>query len=144
MPLFSHTIAEHCCTRCDHRCPDVSPNLAGFGLIISALAALPFGIVLLRAPWNLPWYDLVGIFAAELLLIFVAGLFSSLVMIPAEIVRHWKDRRGCRACGAPMRFAGRHFAPEGSKIPHWTDILVLPIFVALNIALWFILLRHMP
>ena len=144
MPLFSRVIAEHCCTRCSHRCPDESPNLAGFDLIVAGLAAIPFWLVSLRAPWNFPWYDLVSFLAAELLLIYLAGFLSSFVMIPHIAIRHWKDRKGCRLCGAPMRFAGRHFDPAGSWYPHWKDMLIFAVFVALNIAAGILVCRNTP
>jgi len=144
MPLFSHVIAEHCCTRCKHRRPDTTPTLAGFDLIVSGVAAVPFWVVSLRAPWNFPWYYVVSIYAGELLLIFIAGFLTSFVMIPLTAIKHWKDRRGCRICGAPMRFVGRHFDPAGSRYPHWSDMVIFSVFVGLNFALWIALFQNSP
>ncbi len=57
MRLFAHTIAEYNCTkRCGYHRSVTSPNLALFDLVAGFVAAIPWSLVLLRNPWDFPWY----------------------------------------------------------------------------------------
>jgi len=96
-----------------------------------SIAAIPLWWVSLGEPYCFPWYYGFSIVAGELLLAFVAGMILSILLIPAR----WRSGT-CRQCDAPMMFTGRHFDPEGSGQPHWTDFVAFAVFVTLNAAVW--------
>jgi hypothetical protein len=82
---------------------------------------------------DFPWYDVVSVLAGELLLVFLSGFLSMFLLAPFTIIR---QARSCPKCGAPLAFAGRRFDPLGSPRPHWSDIVIFVVFVALNIGVW--------
>jgi hypothetical protein len=132
--MFRHITAEYTCTKCGHVRSVISPSLSPFFAIMAAVATIPLWIITLREPWSFPWYYVICIFAGELLLMFGAGFLASFLLM--------FDSHGttyCRDCHAPMFFAGRHFDPAGSRIPHWKDILLVIVFIMLNVAVWFAL-----
>ncbi len=137
MRYFRHTIAEHPCTKhCGYVRSDVETNMSLFHLIAAATAAVPLWLFSVHEGFQ--WYYLVSIFAGELLLVFISGFLSMFLMLPFTIVRQVKR---CPKCGAPLAFAGRHFDPLGSRRPHWGDIVIFVVFIALNIAVWIFLVR---
>jgi hypothetical protein len=140
MRFFRHTIAGYGCTkRCGYHRSVISPSLSPFHVIAAATATVPIWIVTLREPWSFPWYYLFGIFAGELLLVFVAGFIPSVVLTPFSP----SPLRHCRKCGAQMFFAGQHFDPLGSRTPHWKDVVIFVIFIGLNVMVWHALM-HTP
>jgi hypothetical protein len=99
-------------------------------MLAAMIATIPFLIFAIRE--HFPWYSYVGIFAGELLLVYVSGFISSVFLLPLIALRtSW-----CKDCGAPMLLAGRHFDPAGSVKPHWSDFVIFVLFVGLNIATW--------
>lgn len=129
--MFRHVTAEYTCTRCGHVRSVVSPAFSPFFAILAAAATLPLWLVMQREPWGLPWYYVVCIFAGELLLVFGAGFLTSFLMMFDSV-----GTVLCRDCRAPMFFAGQHFDPLGSRIPHWKDIALFVVFTGLNVAVW--------
>ena len=135
MRFFQHTVAEYVCAkRCGNHRSSPSPNFSAFHLAAAAIAALALSLLFSRYPWFMPWYDSFGIFGCELLLIYLASFLANLLFIPFT----FRDTSICTACGAPMILVGRHFDPKGSRLPHWTDLAIFAVFVALNIALWIV------
>ena len=138
MRLFRHIIAEYVCTRrCGYEFSAVCVSLSPFHIIAAAVATIPLWIVSLCSPLNLSWYFLFGIFAGELLLAFLAGFLSSILMFPFTAV----GETYCKNCRSRMVLVGRHFDPLGSKKPHWKDIFIFGVFIILNVALWIDLTR---
>jgi len=130
MRLFRHMVTEYfCAKRCGYHHSTTGANWSLFHLLAAAAAAIPLWLAALRE--GFPWYYLGGILAGELLLVFLAGFLSGLVLLPFT-----KPPGVCKECGAPMVLAGRHFDPAGSQRPHWSDIAIAIVFAALNIALW--------
>jgi hypothetical protein len=132
MRYFRHTIAEHpCLKRCGYCRSDVEVNMSPFHLIAAGVAAVPLWLFSIYE--DFPWYYCVSILAGELLLVFVSGFLSMFLLAPFTIVT---QARYCPKCGSPLGFAGRHFDPLGSQRPHWRDIAIFIVFIALNIAVW--------
>jgi len=131
MRLFSHTIAEYTCTKhCGYHRSVPGANMSRFHMIAAATAALP-----LWGYWmheKLPWYYFPSLVAGELLLVYLAGFLAGLVTAP---FRGAAPSR-CPQCRAPVMFAGRHFDPKGSARPHWGDIAIFGVFIALNAGVW--------
>jgi|ERR1700722_19117227 len=138
MRFFRHVIAEYTCTkRCGYHRSVMTPTLSRFHLIAAITAAIPVWLVLVFKPWHLPWYYFLSILAGELLCVFVAGLVVGIVATPFIDF----GTRKCRQCGAPTFCAGQHFDPEGSPRPHWSDIAIFIVFIALNVNLWLQIVR---
>jgi hypothetical protein len=134
MRFFRHTIAEYTCTRhCGYHRSVVGANLSLFHIFAAATATVSLWLVSLCEPWHFPWYYLFSILAGELLLVFLAGFLSGLLLMPFST----RGTTLCKKCGAPMFFAGRHFDPLGSPKPHWSDMVLFVVFVGLNIVVWF-------
>lgn len=132
MRLFRHTIAEYSCTKhCGYHRSVPGANLSLFHLAAAFVAAIPLWVMSLRE--DFPWYYIVSIFAGELLLVYAAGFTAGMLLMPFTTA----GTSRCKTCGAPMFFAGRHFDPLGSSKPHWSDIAILIVFVALNVLVWF-------
>jgi hypothetical protein len=110
--------------------------MSPFHLIAAAVATIP--LFLFSIHEDFAWYYFVSILAGELLLVFLSGFLSMILLAPFTIVR---QVRSCPKCGAPLGFAGRHFDPLGSQRPHWSDIMIFVVFIALNIAVWVSLVR---
>jgi hypothetical protein len=137
MRYFRHTIAEYSCLKhCGYHRSVIGANWSLFHLIAAAAATIPLWLFSLYEQF--PWYYFVSILAGELLLVYCAGFFSSFVLIP------FRGSFRCKQCGAPMMLCGRHFDPTGSPKPHWSDIVILVVFIALNIAVWVGLARLSP
>ena len=135
MRLFRQTIAEYTCKqRCGYHRSVVCATLSPFDLIAAGVATIPLWLVSLLNPWNFPWYYLFGILSGELLLIFGAGFLSSVLVLPFIE----SADASCKQCRSPMFLAGRHFDPLGSSKPHWSDIVILIVFVGLNVAVWIV------
>ena len=133
MRFYRQITAEYTCSkRCGYHHSVVGASLSPFHLICAAIAALPLWLVSLFEPWEFPWYCLVNILAGELLLLFLSGFVSGLVLTPFTSA----GTTLCRACGAPMFLAGRHFDPLGSAKPHWSDWVISAVFVAVNLVFW--------
>jgi hypothetical protein len=138
MNLFQYITAEYTCPKCGGRRSVISPTLWRFYWIAAALAALPLWIASLCPPWSMPWYYGSSFLAGELLLVFLGGFLCTLVLAPF-------DSRGtirCRSCRAMMSFNGRHFDPLGHPRPHWKDIVLFIVFLALNVAVWLAIAYH--
>jgi len=134
MRLFAHITAEYSCSKkCGNHLSVIGPKWSPFYVIVAFVAAVPWWLVLIRDPWDVPRYYLLNIFAGELLLFYPAEYFSSL----ARTIFLARPMNKCSKCGAPMFFAGRHFDPLGSKKPHWTDIVLFVLFIIENIIIWF-------
>lgn len=134
MRYFRHTIAEYTCVkRCGYHRSIVGANWSLFHLIAAAAATVPLWLFSLYEQFQ--WYYLVSILAGELLLIYCAGFLSSFVLMP------FQGTLRCKQCGAPMLLCGRHFDPAGSTRPHWSDIVILVIFIGLNIVVWLSLVK---
>lgn len=134
MRYFRHTIAEYACLKhCGYHQSVVGVNWSLFHLIAAVAAAVPLWFFALCEQF--PWYYIVSILAGELLLVYCAGFLSSHVLSP------FQGASRCKQCGAPMVLCGRHFDPTGSPRPHRSDIMILAIFIALNIAVWIALVR---
>ncbi|MEN6306620.1 MAG: hypothetical protein ABFD91_02590 [Anaerohalosphaeraceae bacterium] len=130
MRLFSHTIADYTCSQhCGYHRSIAAANLSYFHLFAAAGAAIPLWIISLGDPWRLPWYYLFCILAGELVLLILVGLAAGLLLMPFTM----RGTQVCKNCGAAMFLAGRHFDPLGSSKPHWSDIVMFAIFVAMNV-----------
>lgn len=110
--------------------------MSPFHLIAAAAATVPLWLFAIHEDFQ--WYYFVSILAGELLLVFFSGFLSMFLLAPLTIVR---KARSCPKCGAPLGFAGRHFDPLGSERPHWSDLVIFVLFIALNIAVWISLVR---
>src|SRR5665213_1882203 len=129
MRCFRHTIAEYTCLKhCGYHRSVVGANWSLFHLITAATATVPLWLFSLYVQF--PWYYFISILAGELLLIYLAGFFAGFLLLP------FRGTFRCKQCGAPMSLAGRHFDPAGSLRPHWSDIVILVVFIGLNIAVW--------
>ncbi|MFZ2642308.1 MAG: hypothetical protein WA117_15020 [Verrucomicrobiia bacterium] len=136
MRFFSHTIDEYTCTKhCGYHRSVPGANLSLFHVIAAATATIPLWVLSLRE--DFPWYYFISILAGELLLVLLAGIASSFLLTLFMTA----GTSVCKKCSAPMFFAGRQFDPLGSSRPHWTDIVVFVVFVALNVAVWVALAR---
>jgi hypothetical protein len=94
-------------------------------------ASAPLAVVAMRAPWHFPWYCGIPIVAAEILAVFASGfLCSLLLMVPLCL------NNRCRECGGKMSMNGSHFDLAGDRLPTRTDIAMIGLFVAMNIAFW--------
>jgi hypothetical protein len=134
MRFFRHTIAEYTCARhCGYHRSVVGATLSPVSIIAATVATIPLWVVSILNPWSFPWYYFFSIFAGELLMMFLAGFTCSFLLGPFAA----SGTTTCKQCGAPMFFAGRHFDPLGSKMPHWSDIVILVVFVGWNVAVWF-------
>ena len=134
MRYFRHTIAEYTCLKhCGYHRSVVGANWSLLHLIAAAVATVPLWLLSLHEQF--PWYYFVSILAGEFLLIYCAGFLSSFILIP------FRDTFRCKQCGAPMMLCGRHFDPAGSRRPHWSDMLILVLFVGLNVVVWVALAR---
>ena len=94
-------------------------------------ASLPVTVVAMRSPWNFSWYCVFPILAAEILALIAAGIISSVILLI--------DRNGtdvCSKCGGEMFLAGRHFNPAGDETPHYSDFIVLAVFIVINVLFW--------
>jgi len=132
MRYFRHVIAENPCSRhCGYCRSDIETSVGPFHLIMVVVAAVALGIFLICK--GFPWYYMVGMLAGEFFMLFVSGMLSMFLSVPVILIRRVVS---CPKCGAPLTFAGRHFDPLGSRLPHWSDILISVVFVALNVALW--------
>lgn len=137
MSLFRHTISGYGCSKhCGYSHSVVGANMSSFHILAATTAAVPLWLRSLRQ--GFPWYYFVSILAGELLLVFLAGFLSTFLLAPFTIA---SEARRCPKCGAPMFFAGRHFDPAGSDRPHYSDIVIFGVFVALNAAVWVALLK---
>jgi hypothetical protein len=129
MRNFSHTIAEYACAkRCGYHRSVIGANWSLIDLIAVILATIPLWLFSIHEDY--PWYCLISVFASECLLVYAAGFFMSIVTGP------FRGTLRCKQCGASMMLCGRHFDPKGSPRPHWTDIVILTIFIGVNIAVW--------
>lgn len=136
MRFFRHVITEYTCTKhCGCHRSVISPTLSPFNLIAATAAAFPLWLVSLSEPWQFPWYYLFSILAGELLLVFAAGFLSTPFLMPFASA----GTTVCQKCRAPMFCAGRHFDPLGSARPHWTDVVLFVVFLALNIVVWLVI-----
>lgn len=102
---------------------------------IALVATVVWSFALLRAPLNFPWYSVFYIFAGELLALFIAGMALTLFFIVGGSIIH-----RCPSCGAPMTLRELHFTK--SQKPHWTDTVLLLLFVAINVGMWVSLLHQ--
>jgi hypothetical protein len=142
MRYFRHTIAEHPCSKqCGYVRSDIEANMSPFHLIAAATATVPLWLFSIHEGFQ--WYYLASILAGELLLVFFSGFLSAFLMILFGIIGLLVKPFGivgpahrCPKCGAPLVFGGRHFNPLGSRRPHWSDIVIFLVFVALNIGIW--------
>jgi hypothetical protein len=126
---FSYTIAEYRCAKCASGRSEYGVNLSIPYVIVAFITTVILSFALFRAPLSLPWYYIFGIFAGELLVLFIAGLALTLFFIVAGSIIH-----RCPSCGAPMTLCGRHFTK--SQKPRWNDSVLLLFFIAMNIAIW--------
>lgn len=108
----------------------VGPNLSPLHLAAAVVATVPLWVSSLLEEF--PSYYFVGIHAGELLLIFVAGFVTSLLLLLFLSA----GTTICQQCPAPIFFAGLPFDPSRSRQPHWSDLAILIALIALNIALW--------
>ena len=137
MRLFRRTTAEYTGARlCGNHRGVVAADFSWFDLLAAAAAAVPLWIYLLLAPWSLAWYSVFGVFAAELLLVFVTAPFATLLVMLFKV----QDTNICTQCGALMFFASRHFDPLGYHKPCSDDLVILVALVAENAAIWAALL----
>lgn len=131
---FSHITAEYRCTKCDGARSEHASTLSIPYVITAFIGTIFLSAVLLRTPWNFPWYYFFCIFAGEFLALFIAGLPLSFFFIGGSIVRK------CPNCGAAMTLRGRHFTK--TEKPRWSDSLLLVFFVAINVVAFIILHQH--
>jgi hypothetical protein len=140
MRFFRYIITDYTCKQhCGYVRSLVNPALfSPFVLIVAAAATVPWWVVSLGDPWRCPWYYVFNILAGELLLWIFAGLLSSILLISYSA----KGTKVCPKCGATMFFAGRHFDPAGSARPHWSDLVIVAVFLGVNIFVWASSLVH--
>jgi hypothetical protein len=129
---LSHIIAEYQCNKCSKTHSEYASAISIPYVIAAFFGTLALLFILLRTPWNFPWFYFFFIFAGELLLLFIAGFPLSLFKLAAgggSIVRR------CPACEADMTLRGRHITK--SQTPRWADYALLVLFTAVNVTLWF-------
>lgn len=131
---FSYVTAEYRCTQCTGVRSEHASTFSVPYVVAALIAAIPWGFVLSRAPWNFPWYYFFCIFAGELLVLFVAGLPLSFFFIGGSMARR------CSICGAPMTLRGRYFTKL--QKPRWADAALLLLFFAMNVAAWLVWYHH--
>jgi hypothetical protein len=132
MRLYRHIKAEYVCTKCQRGRTLIEHPISPLDLIVAACAGLPVATALLLSNVSLSWwYCIIAVIAGELLALFAAGFISEILLM----FDLWEPAR-CRECGGLMYFAGRHYDPAGDAGPHYSDFVLLSVFVLLNAAFW--------
>jgi len=129
-------MATYTCTQCGRARSIAQPVFSAFYAIAVLVATIPITIVMMRKPWDYPWYWVFPIIAGEILAVFMAGMLCSFAYVFVRIGTNW-----CRHCGGKTFFAGRHFDPAGSRDPHTADVILFAVFLALNAILWLAIAR---
>lgn len=134
MNLFDHTTAEYGCSKhCGNSVALKGVSLSPFFGVLVLIASVSWILLLQRFTWKF----LLSIPVVEFVLLFLVGFVLTVLWMPIEAFMTSR----CGKCGAPMFLAGRHFDPAGSKRPHWTDIVISILFLAVNVTLGFCLLK---
>ncbi|HEY2415683.1 MAG TPA: hypothetical protein VGI40_25795 [Pirellulaceae bacterium] len=140
MRLYQHIKAEYFCTECKRGRTLIQPCISRLDWIVLACAGLPVAIVMLLRNESLSWwYCILAVYAGELLALYAAGFISSFIFL--FDLRELREIHKCSECGGRMVLAGRHFDPAGDADPHYSDFVILGVFLLLNAAFWIIYAR---
>lgn len=134
--VFGHTYAVNACSKCSgyKHVSMGDPNWSWFYLGLAVCMTIPWSALLIFGPLDMPWYDFFGVLATELLLFYVAGFTSTVLLVLATVtgLKRNRPKWKCPECGGPVTGRGRYF--ETDEPPNWCDVLLTTVYLAINAA----------
>jgi hypothetical protein len=126
---FSHTYSVHSCLECKEytHTSRGAPMWSRFYLLMAVGLALPWSIYGIFGPLDLPWYNVFGIVAGEMLLFYAVSLASVFLLMLRDI----RPSR-CPKCRALLSSTGSYYS-DGEK-PNLDDFVVIVMHLGTNVA----------
>jgi hypothetical protein len=133
---FNHTYAVYSCFKCKEfsHTSGGGPNWSWYYLFLAISAALPLWLFAMFSDLNLPWYHFFGILASEMILFYVVGLITGLVLAFRSI-RPTK----CPKCDSVLALAGSYF--DDKEKMNLDDLVFTIIYIGINAGVWVYILK---